>query len=99
MILLYIALTSLAAFALFGWDKACARGGRARVPEAVLLGLCLIGGSIGGLLGMRHFRHKTSKTSFQVKFWGVVLVQFWLLTFAPDSLRVAILRVVSKLMS
>ncbi len=46
-----------------------------RVPERALLLLALAGGSPAALLGMRLFHHKTSKESFKVKFWFVILVQ------------------------
>lgn len=98
MILWYVAIVSVLTFALYGWDKACARNGRARVPEAVLLGLGLIGGTPGGFVGMRYFRHKTSKTSFLLKFWACVLVQIWLVMFAPDSIRMPIVRIIAKIM-
>ena len=34
------------------------------MPEACLLGLCLAGGSVGGLIGMYTTRHKTQKWYF-----------------------------------
>ena len=47
----------------------------------------IAGGTPGALLGMRVFRHKTAKESFQLKFWLVVLVQlavvagfYWLIS-------------------
>ncbi len=98
MLLLTIALISIFTFALFGWDKACAKAGRARVPEAVLLGCALIGGTPGAFLGMRHFRHKTAKLSFQVKFWLIVALQVWLCMFAPDSLQRRALHVIGLVM-
>lgn len=65
--LLALLLLNLGAFLLFGWDKKIAGTGRRRVPEARLLGLCLLGGWIGGWVAMSLFRHKTAKTSFKVK--------------------------------
>jgi uncharacterized membrane protein YsdA (DUF1294 family) len=46
-----------------------------RVPEKVFLALAFFGGPAGALAGMVIFRHKTAKTSFQVKFWGLVLLE------------------------
>lgn len=57
---------SLLAFALFGLDKAKARRGGRRVPEATLLCAALLGGGIGAFAGMRLFRHKTRKPPFPV---------------------------------
>ncbi|QDU68548.1 DUF1294 domain-containing protein [Engelhardtia mirabilis] len=68
--------TNLFAFALLGWDKRRAiRGGR-RIPEARLIGLVYLGALPGLLLGMRTFRHKTVKRSFQ---WRLALATvIWL---------------------
>ena len=67
----YLAIVNVLAFALFAWDKHVAASGNdygRRVPEAHLLGLSLLGGSIGGLIAMHAFRHKTKKWYFV---WGL----------------------------
>lgn len=65
LLLIWLGVTSLLAFLLFGWDKLMAKAHRHRVPEAALLGCALMGGSAGGLLGMAAFHHKTRKPLFQ----------------------------------
>ena len=50
---------NLVTFAVYGADKRRARRGAWRVPEKTLFLLPLLGGSVGALLGMRGFRHKT----------------------------------------
>ncbi len=60
---------------VYAWDKRRAGLGERRVPEAVLLGLALIGGSPAALVAMLILRHKTRKASFLVKFGVVVAVQ------------------------
>ena len=55
-------------FAVYGADKRRARRGAWRVPEKTLFLLPLLGGSVGALLGMRVFRHKTKHWYFV---WGV----------------------------
>ena len=52
-----------------------AQGDGLRVPEKILLGLVLIGGSVGGYAGMRLFHHKTSKGSFRRVFWAIVVLE------------------------
>lgn len=69
----YLAVVNVVTFAVFAWDKhVAARGdGRGRrVPEARLLGLGLVGGSVGGMLAMHIVRHKTRKWYFV---WGMPL--------------------------
>jgi uncharacterized membrane protein YsdA (DUF1294 family) len=69
---------NLVVFIVYGIDKASARANARRVPEKTLLLLALCGGSIGALLGMSFFRHKTRKGSFQFWFALVALVQIGL---------------------
>ncbi len=82
----WLAAANAAAFLTYGYDKAVAGSKRTRVPESTLLLLALVGGSLGAFVGMEVFRHKTSKGSFRLRFWLVVLAQaalvgaywFWL---------------------
>ncbi|MEG2678538.1 MAG: DUF1294 domain-containing protein [Oscillospiraceae bacterium] len=61
----YLAGVNLLCFCLMGADKYKAQRRRWRIPEKVLLGTALIGGSLGGLLGMFLFRHKTRHPQFR----------------------------------
>jgi len=76
----WTALSSLAAFLMFGYDKWLAkRGGPSRVKEFHLVLIGALGGWVGGLLAMLAFRHKTSKLSFQVKYvLGLIVWVAWL---------------------
>ena len=83
-LLIDLAAINRATFAVYGIDKAKARRGAWRIPEKTLFLLPLLGGSLGALLGMRAFRHKTRHWYFV---WGVpaiLLAQLalavWLLT-------------------
>src|SRR5512135_3027725 len=55
-------------------DKRLAEAGKRRIPESALHLLELLGGWPGAFLAQRIFRHKTSKISYQVVFWAIVLV-------------------------
>lgn len=68
-------------FGYYGWDKWRARMGARRVPEAVLHGMTLLGGSLAAYFAMRTFRHKTIKTSFRAVFWTAVALQLALVVF------------------
>ena len=74
-LLAWLLAVNLVTFLTYGYDKRIAGSGNIRVPERVLLLLALAGGSPAALLGMRLFHHKTAKSSFQQKFWLVLLVQ------------------------
>ena len=55
-------------FSLYGADKRRAKKGQWRIPEKTLLILPLLGGSVGGILGMAVFHHKTRHWYFR---WGL----------------------------
>jgi uncharacterized membrane protein YsdA (DUF1294 family) len=71
----YLAGIGLVTFLGYGVDKRQARAKRTRLPEVVLHGCALIGGSPGAWLGQIVFRHKTVKPSFRRVFWGIVVLQ------------------------
>jgi uncharacterized membrane protein YsdA (DUF1294 family) len=75
ILLLYFLFINIFVFILAGYDKYLARKNKRRIPENTLFSLEAIGGTIGLLLAMLLFRHKTSKTSFIVKFSGIFLIQ------------------------
>lgn len=66
-IVIYLIIINLITCIIYGVDKLKAiAGSRHRTPEKVLLGVTLIGGSLGALIGMQVFRHKTCHLKFQV---------------------------------
>ncbi len=65
---------------IYGYDKIIAGSGHVRVPEKILLGLAMVGGTVGAIAGMRLFHHKTAKVEFQRYFLAIVLVQGLLIT-------------------
>lgn len=64
-----------ATFLVYGIDKSRAARGARRVPERVLLGLALAGGSLGAVFAMTTFRHKTRKLAFLIPFALIAIVQ------------------------
>ena len=66
---------NLSAAALAVFDKSIAGRSATRVPEKVLLGVAALGGSLGLLLAMTFFRHKTAKPSFMFAAGAIFCVQ------------------------
>jgi uncharacterized membrane protein YsdA (DUF1294 family) len=75
----WVIAISLTAFIAFGFDKLSAIAHWLRVPEWVLIGLALAGGTPGALVAMLIFRHKTAKRSFQQRLWLAVAFQVLLI--------------------
>ncbi len=70
-LLIYLAVINVVTFFLFGFDKWKAKQSKWRIPEATLLGMAVIGGSIGAWLGMKVWHHKTLHKKFR---YGVPLI-------------------------
>lgn len=66
IIVLYLVIMNAAAFFLYGMDKRKAIRNKWRIPEKTLLGVAFLGGSIGALVGMRVFHHKTKHWKFKI---------------------------------
>lgn len=75
LLLAYLAVTNVVTFLVYGIDKWKARHHRWRIPESTLLGLALLGGSIGAYLGMRVWHHKTMHKKFQFGVPAILLLQ------------------------
>lgn len=78
LLLYYLAGINVAAFLLFGLDKWKAKTDQWRIPENTLMLLALAGGSVGALLGMRTWRHKTQHAKFKYGIPAIILVQIFL---------------------
>ena len=73
--LIYLILVNAAGFVFMLADKLRAKNDQWRIPERVLLGIGLAGGSIGCIAGMRLFRHKTRKPLFSIGLPVILAVQ------------------------
>lgn len=71
----YLIAINVAAFVLYGYDKNAAQYSRLRVPERVLHGVELCGGTPGAFIAQRIFHHKTHKVSYRIVFWLIFGVQ------------------------
>ena len=74
-ILLYLLVVNVITFLMIGYDKHEAKKGNWRVSEKTLFTLVVLGGSIGGIIGMFTFRHKTKKWYFRFGFPIILILQ------------------------
>ena len=75
ILLIWVLVWTLIAFALMGIDKWKARHDSRRIPEKTLFLSAILGGSVGSLAGMYLFRHKTKHLSFTVGMPLILAVQ------------------------
>ena len=75
IVLIYLATVNLIAFYLMGKDKKRARTRGSRIPEKTLFLWAILGGSLGSVVGMQHFRHKTRHMSFKVGMPLIMILQ------------------------
>ena len=78
---------SVMAFAAYVFDKSAAREKRWRTRETTLHLLGVIGGWPGALVAQRLLHHKTRKRSFQLVFWGTVMLNCAFLTWVVVTRR------------
>ena len=72
---LYLLLSNLVAFVVYGIDKYKARKGKWRIPESTLLTLAMFGESIGAWLAMKAFHHKTMHKKFYIGVPMIIVLQ------------------------
>lgn len=77
-LLVYLISINLAGFIIMGVDKKRAIRGAWRISEASLFLTAVLGGSLGCILGMQHFRHKTKHWYFKYGMPAILLVQILL---------------------
>ena len=81
LFLCYLIFINLIGFLLMGADKRKARRNKWRIPEKTLFLAAILGGSIGSILGMYYFRHKTRHTAFVVGMPCILILQILLFLF------------------
>lgn len=63
--IIYFVIINVVTFFMYGIDKWRAKRSKWRVSEATLIGMAIIGGSIGAWLGMKVWHHKTLHKKFR----------------------------------
>ena len=77
----YLVVVNLSTFVLCWRDKSAAVNGSWRIPERALMFLIIAGGSLGMLIGMYLFHHKTKSPRFQITVPVVLIAETVFLVF------------------
>ena len=77
----YLFAINIVSFFLYGIDKYKAKKGQWRIPEATLLMIAVIGGSIGAWVGMRLWHHKTMHKKFKYGIPVIMIMQVCLVVY------------------
>ena len=78
-LIIYFIIINIVGFAMMGIDKRKAIKRAFRIPEATLFIVALIGGSMGSIMGMQVFRHKTRHWYFALGMPAILVLQVILL--------------------
>lgn len=73
--IIYLIIINVIAFLAMWIDKRKAEKGKWRISETTLLLLGVLGGSIGGMIGMYTFRHKTKKKRFTIGMPAILIIE------------------------
>ena len=74
-VIIYLLAINIITFLAMGFDKFKAKKGHWRTPEKTLIMLVVLGGGIGGIAGMKFFRHKTKKPRFYIGFPMILILE------------------------
>ena len=77
----YLLAINAVAFIMYGIDKYKAMKAKWRIPEATLLLLDVLGGSIGAWMGMKVWHHKTMHKKFKYAIPAILLIQIALMEY------------------
>ena len=82
ILLICLLAINVVTFFIYGIDKLKAKHGWWRIPEATLLALAVLGGSIGAWLGMKVWHHKTQHKKFKYGLPVILILQIALAVYA-----------------
>ena len=73
--IIYLIIINIITYLAMWIDKTKAKKGKLRISETTLLLLGVLGGSIGGIIGMYTFRHKTKKKRFTIGMPAILVIE------------------------
>ena len=75
----YLIIINIITFIIYGIDKEKSKKNKYRISEKTLIILALIGGSLGALLGMYTFHHKTKKKKFTILIPLILIIWIYII--------------------
>ena len=78
---IYLLAVNALGFFIMLYDKYLAKNNLWRIPEKTLIGIAVIGGSLGCLIGMYTARHKTRKPKFTIGLPVILVIQLFILNY------------------
>ncbi|WP_372713587.1 DUF1294 domain-containing protein [Ilyobacter sp.] len=81
ILFIFLVIMNISTFTVYSFDKMQAKNDRDRVPELRLILMTLFGGSIGALISMKVFNHKTRKWYFRYGVPIMALIHFALVIY------------------
>lgn len=75
VVIAYFLIMNIVGYVSMGLDKLKAKRHAWRIPEATLFSIAILGGSVGSIFGMFHFRHKTKHWYFVIGLPTIALIQ------------------------
>ena len=85
IVIIYLVITNVVTFFIYGIDKLKAKKSKWRIREAALLGLAVLGGSVGAWLGMKVWHHKNLHKKFKYGLPTIIIVQLALIVYSIIS--------------
>ena len=82
----YLLAINAVTFIIYGIDKYKAKNAKWRIPEATLLLMTVIGGSVGAWLGMKVWHHKTMHKKYKYGIPAILMIQIALMTYLHMNL-------------
>ena len=81
IVLIYLVIINVVTFFMYGFDKWKAKKSKMRIRETALLGLAVLGGSIGAWLGMKVWHHKTLHKKFHYGVPAIIIIQLLIIGY------------------
>ena len=81
IVLIYLVIINVVTFFMYSIDKWKAKKSKWRIRETALLGLAVLGGSIGAWLGMKVWHHKTLHKKFRYGVPAIIIIQLLIIGY------------------